>query len=108
MMCALLSCAPAVASAAAMAQTGSSCAEGVVDVYSENSYGVCVPVNSSANEIIVGMARASAVQNSGSNGKANASSPPPDLHGSLLDVEKYAWRSVQCQDRAGCVTVRQS
>lgn len=53
--------------------TDTSCAEGVVDVFSENSYGVCVPVNSSANEIIVGMARASALQNSGSNGKAEAS-----------------------------------
>ena len=41
-----------------------------MDVYSENSYGVCVPVNSSANEVIIGMARASALQNSGASGKA--------------------------------------
>lgn len=52
-------------------------------MFSENSYGVCVPVNSSANEIIVGMARASALQNSGSNGKAKAS-PLPKNPGSLL------------------------
>ena len=39
-----------------------------MDVYSENSYGVCVPVNSSANEVIIGMARASALQNSGASG----------------------------------------
>lgn len=44
-------------------------AEGYVDVYSENSYGVCVPLNSSANEVIFGMARASALQNSGDSGK---------------------------------------
>ena len=40
-------------------------AEGYMDVYSENSYGVCVPLNSSANEVIVGMARAAALSSSG-------------------------------------------
>ena len=66
-------------------------------MFSENSYGVCVPVNSSANEIIVGMARASALQNSGSNGKAEASYPhesstasscrlPESLRGSAYPV----------------------
>ena len=39
-----------------------------MDVYSENSYGVCVPVNSSANEVIVGMARAAALSSSGETG----------------------------------------
>ena len=41
-----------------------------MDVYSENSFGVCVPVNSSANEVIIGMARASALQNSGASGES--------------------------------------
>ena len=41
-----------------------------MDVYSENSYGVCVPVNSSANEVIIGLTRASALQNSGASGKS--------------------------------------
>ena len=36
-----------------------------MDVYSENSYGVCVPANSSANEVIIGMARAAALASSG-------------------------------------------
>ena len=40
-------------------------AEGYMDVYSENSYGVCVPTNSSANEVIIGMARAAALSSSG-------------------------------------------
>lgn len=39
-----------------------------MDVYSENSYGVCVPTNSSANEVIVGMARAAALSSSGKGG----------------------------------------
>lgn len=53
-------------------------------MYSENSFGVCVPVNSSANEIIVGMARASALQNSGSDHEARMSSSLPKLGGTLL------------------------
>lgn len=36
-----------------------------MDVYSENSYGICVPVNSSANNVIIGMARATALASSG-------------------------------------------
>ena len=36
-----------------------------MDAYTENSYGVCVPANSSANEVIIGMARAAALATSG-------------------------------------------
>lgn len=41
------------------------CAVGGVTVNSENSQGYCVPSDSSANEVIAGLARASAVRDSG-------------------------------------------
>ena len=40
-------------------------AVGGVNVSSENSLGYCVPTNSSANEVIAGLARASATRDSG-------------------------------------------
>ena len=46
-------------------------AEGYMDVYSENAYGVCVPLNSSANEVIIGMARAAALSGSGDAGNGS-------------------------------------
>ena len=70
-------------------------------MFSENSYGVCVPVNSSANEIIVGMARASALQNSGSNGKAKASPlPKKPRQPSPADARESARLSMPCQNTA--------
>ena len=51
---------------------GIACAEGYMDVYSENAYGVCVPLNSSANEVIIGMARAAALSGSGDAGNGSS------------------------------------